>query len=242
MDTYKQTNLSVIQEMFGLFAGFFEYPCETLIQSIQSCQVLLEKNFSKTPIGNEFTRFTDFVLNNPLKFTEEAYTQILDMNSHFHPYIGAHIFDDSYKRSYFLVKLKDEFRVHQFSPPENELPDHITVLLRFLSKIDDLMIIKEFLENFIVPVYNKVLGITKGYENLSFEDTNNNDEVLDVDNSNTEEYNPLLRNDYGDDPGVTEDSVIDDNNPYYYLIIALWHFSKQILNQLNSEAIRMMES
>lgn len=238
MNEASSINLKNIQRLLQLFVEFFEYPSETIKSSIESCKLLLATYSDEVTI-NEFAKFSNKIMNNSLQSIEEAYIQIFDMNSHFHPYIGAHIFEDSYKRSYFLVKLKDEYRTHNFEPPENELPDHITVILQFLSKIDDLALMKEFLENFIVFVYNKVLGVTQGYENPNIISEDNNDEIIDVINENDENYNPLMKNDYGDDPGVTEETVIENNNPYYYLIIAVWHLSKQISSSICIETIKV---
>ncbi len=88
---------------------------------------------------------------------QEQYSDLIDMNPHFHPYIAAHLLGESYKRSVFLIKLKELFKEHDFEPPEKELPDHLSVLLKFLSVTKDPQVQKTILEDAIMPALNKIV-------------------------------------------------------------------------------------
>jgi len=49
-----------------------------------------------------------------------------------HPYVGYHLFGESYKRSAFLLGLKERYRPYHLQYG-SELPDHLAVMLRFLA-------------------------------------------------------------------------------------------------------------
>ena len=64
---------------------------------------------------------------------QEAYTGIFDINSLCSPYIGYHLFGEDYKRSLLLTGLKEKFRFFGFDQSYDEMPDHLSVILKFLS-------------------------------------------------------------------------------------------------------------
>ncbi len=63
---------------------------------------------------------------------EEIYTDVFELDATCHPYIGYHLFGESYKRSAFLLGLKDRYRPYHVQCG-SELPDHLAVMLRFLA-------------------------------------------------------------------------------------------------------------
>lgn len=93
----------------------------------------------------------------PLTRVQEYYSGLIDMNPHFHPYVASHILGESYLRSTFLVKLREIFREHHHEPPSNELPDHLAVLLKFISSVDDTEVARALLEDLVLPALNKIV-------------------------------------------------------------------------------------
>jgi len=51
--------------------------------------------------------------------------------------VGHYIFGEDYRRSYFMVGLKEAFRTYGYSYDERELPDHIAVVLGFLPRYEN---------------------------------------------------------------------------------------------------------
>ena len=67
---------------------------------------------------------------------EEIYTHTFDLNPKIVPYIGYHIFGESYKRGNFLSSLREVYEEMGYKSGKRELPDHIAVILDFLSRSD----------------------------------------------------------------------------------------------------------
>ncbi|MFN3492488.1 MAG: nitrate reductase molybdenum cofactor assembly chaperone, partial [Anaerolineales bacterium] len=70
--------------------------------------------------------------NNSLETMREIYTVTFDMQPFCYPYIGYCLFGESYKRGAFMAQLNEAYRKFDFSASQ-ELPDHLPVVLRFLS-------------------------------------------------------------------------------------------------------------
>jgi len=65
---------------------------------------------------------------------EELYTGTFDLQAVCYPYVGYHLFGDSYKRGMFMAQLNAGYRERGFSAGK-ELPDHVAVILRFLATV-----------------------------------------------------------------------------------------------------------
>ncbi len=96
---------------------------------------------------------------------QECYSDLLDMNPHFHPYVGAQLLGESYKRSIFLIKLKEVYRENGFEPPMNELADHLAIILEFISMSQNVDVTRELIEDALIPALNKIVDES----NLSIE-------------------------------------------------------------------------
>jgi nitrate reductase delta subunit len=143
-------------KVLGLFAELLEYPHSRLAQTARSCGELIAADSAEAAaLLDEFASFVD---RTPYDTLEEIFTATFDLNASCHPYVGYHLFGEAYKRSVFMLELKDRFRRHDFDPGL-ELPDHVAVLLRFLSHCDDSEVSTEIardgllatLESMIVP-------------------------------------------------------------------------------------------
>ncbi len=89
---------------------------------------------------------------------QEAYTGIFDINSLCSPYIGYHLFGEDYKRSLLLTGLKEKFRFFGFDQPYDEMPDHLSVILKFLSTLTDEGFYGELIEEALKPSVEKMLS------------------------------------------------------------------------------------
>ncbi len=116
--------------LYGLFAKLFEYPTPALSQQVRAC---VDELTAVDPTAAEsIAGFCRQVEQIPLERMEEIYTSTFDMQPVCYPYIGYQLFGESYKRGAFMAQLNHAFSKTNFSAG-NELPDHISVVLRFLA-------------------------------------------------------------------------------------------------------------
>jgi len=130
------TDASTVNEsrVLGLFADLLEYPRSYVAQTARECRDLVAKDSPKA--AELLGQFVVFAERTPQDTIEEIFTATFDLNASCHPYVGYHMFGEAYQRSALLLELKDRFRVRGFDPGV-ELPDHIAVLLRFMSICTD---------------------------------------------------------------------------------------------------------
>ncbi len=83
----------------------------------------------RLPCSHEFHSFVEQA--SPARL-EELYTGTFDLQAACYPYVGYHLFGDSYKRGMFMAQLNAGYRERGFSAG-SELPDHVAVVLRFLA-------------------------------------------------------------------------------------------------------------
>ncbi len=121
--------------VLALFAELLEYPHAAGVAEIaRDCSASIAgESAEAAALLDEFIVFAE---RTPHSMLEEIFTATFDLNASCHPYIGYHMFGEAYKRSALLLELQDRFRQHGFDPGV-ELPDHIAVLLRFMSVCPD---------------------------------------------------------------------------------------------------------
>ena len=143
------------QLLFEKFSLLFEYPTTNPFPQVEEMERILP---SVAPQVLPFLQhFKERIGTLNLTQIQEHYSDLIDMNPHFHPYVAAHLIGESYKRSIFLVKLRELFREQQHEPPSNELPDHLAVLLRFVSILKDHEIAKSILADLILPALHQIV-------------------------------------------------------------------------------------
>jgi nitrate reductase delta subunit len=120
--------------VLGLFAQLVDYPRPGIAAAARECRRLVEQESPEAAaLLDEFAAFAE---RTPDDMLEEIYTATFDLNAHCHPYIGFHIFGEDYRRSQFLLELKELFRTHGYDPGI-ELPDHLARILQFMAICPD---------------------------------------------------------------------------------------------------------
>ncbi len=141
------------KRVFGLLADMLEYPQPGLAEAARECAALLA--------GDDFAAaaclhaFRAFVEEMPRGRLEEIYTSAFDLDAAWYPYIGYHLFGESYRRSVFMLELNERYRAHRF-PVVGELPDCLSVLLRFLAVCDDPVLAGEIVHEALLPVLDRM--------------------------------------------------------------------------------------
>lgn len=117
-------------QIFDLFADLLEYPEPAVLQKSALCVQQLQA--TDPDAAQIFEAFQSGIEQRTLQQLEELYTRVFDMQPLCYPYVGYHLFGESYKRGAFMAHLNEAYRLCGF-PVEKELPDHISVVLRFLA-------------------------------------------------------------------------------------------------------------
>lgn len=136
--------------ILGLFADLLEYPRPDMdvAAAARECRELVaEESPDAAKLMDYFIAFAE---RTPRDTMEEIFSATFDLNASCHPYVGYHMFGESYPRSLFMVELKERFRDQNFDHGI-ELPDHIAVLLRFASTCDDAELRDELTREAVFP-------------------------------------------------------------------------------------------
>ncbi|MBI2847152.1 MAG: nitrate reductase molybdenum cofactor assembly chaperone [Chloroflexi bacterium] len=148
-------NLKTSKRILSLFADILEYPRPGLGETLGECQALL---LVENPEASAMLdRFRKYVEEKPLGRLEEEYTESFDMHPGCYPYVSYHLLGESYKRSVFLLELKERYRAQGFTVKDKELPDHVSVMLKFLATSEDEPLNKELLKDAVIPALEKML-------------------------------------------------------------------------------------
>lgn len=121
---------------FEDLAVLYEYPTAELLP-IVSLLIQYFSSHSNTlfiPIIEKLRVFFDYCSSTSLAKLEEDYIASFEMNTKFILYIGHLLLGENYERSEFISQLQELYSLYNFEIENNELPDHISLILRFLAK------------------------------------------------------------------------------------------------------------
>jgi nitrate reductase assembly molybdenum cofactor insertion protein NarJ len=163
--------LSKIKNL-AYIADIFVYPLnDSYIKSLENFKNLI-KDQEILEIISELIKIYE---NGGLIKLEELHTLTFDMRPLFYPYLSYHIHYDSFNRNTQMIKLREIYGKYDFYLDKelNELPDHIYIILKFLSLIDNEEdIVKEIANNYIIPALINYYNST--FKQLKEEIINNN--------------------------------------------------------------------
>jgi len=138
------------RRIFQLLADVLEYPQPGLGEAVRECAALLAADNHAAAAC--LHKFGAFVEETPRGRLEEVYTGTFDLNAACYPYVGYHLFGESYQRSVFMLELNKRYRAHGFpGGGAGELPDYMAVLLRFLAVCDDATLSGEIVHEALLP-------------------------------------------------------------------------------------------
>lgn len=116
--------------LYDLFADLLEYPTATALQ--KSGLYIQQLRETDPAAAQSFEAFQRGTQERTLEQMEELFTRVFDMQPLCYPYVGYHLFGESYKRGAFMAQLSEAYRLCGYIV-EKELPDHISVILRYLA-------------------------------------------------------------------------------------------------------------
>ena len=130
-------------KVLGLFADILDYPAPGLAGKTAECAALI--GAVQPQAAALLESFRGFAEENPLGKLQEVYSGFFDLNSICHPYVGYQLFGENYKRSSMLVGLKKAYRAEGFEADTSDIPDRLSIVLRFVAhskggeEIDELL-------------------------------------------------------------------------------------------------------
>ncbi len=141
--------------LFQLLSRLLEYPTESVSSVCEECANRVSVDCQgAAALLYEFGRES---LELGLGELQEAYIQAFEMNPERSLYAGYHLFGESYKRSLFLLGLNQRYRERGFDAGR-ELPDHLAVMLQYLSLDRDPGDPREIIEEAVLPALDKILA------------------------------------------------------------------------------------
>ncbi len=149
-------------KIYGLLANILEYPTSEIVGQAEACSSALESVSGKAK--GHFEKFSKFCTTVPLSRLEELYTDTFDLQAICCPYVGFHLFGEDRARGMFMVKLKEHYRA-EGHPSNGELPDHISVMLRFLSDQDRSDETMDLISYCLIPSVKKMVSLFKDGNN-----------------------------------------------------------------------------
>lgn len=117
-----------------LAALLLEYPSEELLElvpAMRSALTELPERFS-----GALAPVLDHLASVPLPELEAEYVETFDLKRRCSPYLTYFAYGDTRKRGVALVEFKQAYRTGGFEVVEDELPDHLSVVLEFCSRGD----------------------------------------------------------------------------------------------------------
>jgi nitrate reductase delta subunit len=158
-----------ISILYDLFADLLEYP--TLVTSLKAGHCYERLQQAEHDAAPMMENFYHAMEQQSVERMQELYTTTFDMQPVCYPYIGYQLFGESYKRGAFMAQLNEAYHTVGYSA-EQELPDHIAVILRFMG-LDSANRQNEFcqalLDEGLVPALAKMIKtFGEGSENPYF--------------------------------------------------------------------------
>lgn len=148
--------------LYQRLAEVIDYPGPDLSQRVGDCVAL------SAPIHEQASgllkEFRAFLGKMPLDTIKELYTRTFDLEAICYPYVGYQLFGDGNQRGMFLAGLIEYYQIYDFSAG-NELPDRLSVMLRFLARDEDKEEREELLSLCILPALRKMVQRFSDEEN-----------------------------------------------------------------------------
>ena len=143
------------EQVLEAFADLLSYPASDPAPTARRCRELVGDRGSAMHLDRFVTRAE---AARPHEM-EEVYSSTFDLDPACAPYVGHHLCGEGPKRGVFMAKLADVYRQDGFEggTPRGELPDHVSVVLRYLSVVPAGPSRQALLQDGLVPALDKML-------------------------------------------------------------------------------------
>lgn len=146
------------RQSLSYFAELLEYPRGDVGQVAGECAALLALELPEAAV---FLReFQSIAGQLDPGLLEEIYTGTFDLDPVCYPYVGYHVFGETYKRSMFLLALKERHRACGIAV-DSELSDHVAAVLRYLAVGEDAEDVAVVAREAMLPALQRMTGRAK---------------------------------------------------------------------------------
>lgn len=119
----------------SILAPLLEYPDDNTLSILDSIVEFLEKACPEA--AKKIAKFNHGISENNKDSLEELFTRTFDIAPLLCPYVTAHIYgDENFDRGRLMSTLASKFEEKGFVL-KGELPDHISVILKFAPYLDE---------------------------------------------------------------------------------------------------------
>jgi nitrate reductase molybdenum cofactor assembly chaperone NarJ/NarW len=136
-------------QLMELFGDILDYPAPGLAEKAAECAALI--GAAQPEAVGLLESFRRFAEETPLGRLQEVYSGFFDLNSICHPYVGYQLFGENYKRSILLIELKKAYRAAGFEADASEIPDRLSIVLRYVAHSKGGEEIDELLNRGVLP-------------------------------------------------------------------------------------------
>jgi nitrate reductase delta subunit len=151
-----------MNHLFEILASLLEYPSSDLNLRVERAKQWL--TIQEPEVAVQFLSFRRRIRAFPVDKLQELYTQTFDLNPVCTLDIGYHVFGENYKRGELLAKLRETEAPFELGQ-ENQLPDHLPVLLRLLGKLEDEELRLALIGEILIPALARMLDALSQTEN-----------------------------------------------------------------------------
>jgi len=147
--------VSANTQAYELLAELLEYPGVEVLAIAERCRTIFAKRSPEA--SAEVESFEAYAASVDSEQLEELYARTFDFNPPAALDLGYQLFGESYKRGIFLVKMQREAAAHDVDT-RSELPDHLPVVLRLVSRLRDDEDPRSLVDEVVLPTTFKVLS------------------------------------------------------------------------------------
>ena len=146
--------------VYSLFAEILGYPERPIGKAVSDCVAELAPEFPDA--HTQLVDFENAVAGKNLGQLQEAYTNAFDLRPDCTPNLGYHLFGDDGRRGLFLAELKGRMEARGI-PLGFELPDHISLLLRYLDAVEEER--PPVIADCLIPAVSRMVEVLGATEN-----------------------------------------------------------------------------
>lgn len=127
----RRTAARDVRPVWAACAALLDYPDERLVAGLDGIEALVGDDLHLRPVV-EHLRAHD------LREVQADYVKTFDLSRRCSPYLTYFTHGDTRRRGLALLEFKETYRAAgaEFAPEEDELPDHLSVVLQFGALVD----------------------------------------------------------------------------------------------------------
>lgn len=160
-----------LAETYRALSLAFSYPWDK--DELLLALARIDAHIEETGKREILAGLTEFIVRTELAGIQEEYSTTFDLSPACAPYVGHHLHGDNHKKGEFMIRVKGIYRAQGYQPPEDELPDHLSVLFSFaahLSRTGADAARREFLSAHVLSGMNKMRESIKSKPDIHWKD------------------------------------------------------------------------